>query len=216
MRLTSTQTSRIRSDCFGGLTSGNPSFRLLRFGRTAKRNTCAWVVLMERSTASTRPEKRSHHFECCSQQQDLTPVLCSPQIWTFQTEKPVFSSPCVSEMLACVAIGSHDGHIYCLGLQTGHLIWKAQCHSPVYSSPFILTSPLTESGTPEHGLVVGASTQGTVWILDFRNKGSPVASVNLQGEIFSSPVCEVVNDQECQILIGSRNNHLYSLHITQE
>lgn len=43
-----------------------------------------------------------------------------------------------------ILIGSHDNCVYCVAMETGHVIWKFHSDSPVYSSPF------------QHSLVVNA------------------------------------------------------------
>ena len=35
-----------------------------------------------------------------------------------------------------IVVGSHDGYLYCVAMETGNLIWKFKCDSQVFSSPF--------------------------------------------------------------------------------
>lgn len=69
------------------------------------------------------------------------------QIWHLQTDGPIFSSPSVlcdtrvfkhssNVQPSTVIVGSHDSCVYCVAMETGHVTWKFQCDSTVYSSPF--------------------------------------------------------------------------------
>src|SRR5580765_3309183 len=55
--------------------------------------------------------------------------------WRFPTQGDVISSPTVSDGVAYV--GSNDGGVYALDLNTGAQRWRAEAGSPVASSPAV-------------------------------------------------------------------------------
>ncbi|CAG5862382.1 unnamed protein product [Menidia menidia] len=126
-------------------------------------------------------------------------------LWQFSTEGPVFSSPCLLPGQQRLLCGSHDGRLYCLDCSDGSLIWTFATTGKVYSSPCALDG----SALGRTGALAGlASTDGTVWILDARD-GKQLASLALPGELFSSPVI-----WERSLVIGCRNDYVYSLNLT--
>ena len=160
------------------------------------------------------------------------------ELWYFQTNAPVFCSPSFiglehdSRLAGYVVFGSHDKSVYCLSL-CGELQWCFTADAQVYSSPFVaelnvdhLTScHTTHQGTcfrtachtttckkcdlsEAHMAVFVFSTVGTLYILELYS-GVLLGSYSLPGEVFSSPV--VVDKQ---ILVGCRNDYLYSLEMS--
>ena len=98
------------------------------------------------------------------------------------------------------------------------LSWRFTTDGPVYSSPFVamiegsMSCHTMCNARPrdKHDTQVAAfalSSVGNLYILDFY-LGVLLAFFSLLGEVFSSPV--VFNNQ---ILIGCRDNYLYSLGI---
>ncbi|KAM9086010.1 beta-alanine-activating enzyme isoform 5-T8 [Megaptera novaeangliae] len=124
------------------------------------------------------------------------------QIWQFSTNEPIFSSPCTSASEQEIFFGSHDCFIYCCSMK-GHLQWKFETTSRVYSTPFAFHNH-------NHGnemLLAAASTDGKLWILE--SKSGELQSVyQLPGEVFSSPVV-----WESMLIIGCRNNYVYCLDL---
>ena len=111
----------------------------------------------------------------------------------------------------CFLIGSHDKHLYCL-TKNGHLIWKFEANSPVYSTPAILQCRTTESNestanTLQRNFAVACSTKGTLYVIDLAS-GELVTSYNFPGEIFSSPV--VVGNS---VVVGCRDNNVYCIQM---
>ncbi|KAM7012744.1 beta-alanine-activating enzyme [Tautogolabrus adspersus] len=126
-------------------------------------------------------------------------------VWQFQTEGPVFSSPCVTQDRQRVLCGSHDGRLYCLNFADGSLVWTFQTTGKVYSSPCVFDG----SAVGCRGLLVAlASTDGAVWILDVRD-GQMLTTFTLPGELFSSPVL-----WGRSLVIGCRNDLVYCLQLT--
>ncbi|XP_036437396.1 beta-alanine-activating enzyme [Colossoma macropomum] len=146
-------------------------------------------------------------------------------LWNFRTAGPVFSSPCLapvppttSRKTGCgaydsgespsqaVVCGSHDCFVYGLNTFDGSLLWRFQTTGKVYSSPFVFDGTAWGIRT----LVVVASTDGTVWVLD-GEQGTLKASLSLPGELFSSPVV-----WGHKIVVGCRNDYVYCLELTKK
>ncbi|KAF5926876.1 hypothetical protein HPG69_001507 [Diceros bicornis minor] len=124
------------------------------------------------------------------------------QVWQFCTSEPIFSSPCTSASEQEIFFGSHDCFIYCCNLK-GHLQWKFETTSRVYSTPFAFHNP----NHSDEMLLAAASTDGKLWILE--SKSGQLQSVyELPGEVFSSPVV-----WESMLIIGCRNNYVYCLDL---
>ncbi|XP_059778929.1 beta-alanine-activating enzyme isoform X3 [Balaenoptera ricei] len=124
------------------------------------------------------------------------------QIWQFSTNEPIFSSPCTSASEQEIFFGSHDCFIYCCSMK-GHLQWKFETTSRVYSTPFAFHN----HNRGNEMLLAAASTDGKLWILE--SKSGELQSVyQLPGEVFSSPVV-----WESMLIIGCRNNYVYCLDL---
>ncbi|GAB6033279.1 hypothetical protein CHUAL_012879 [Chamberlinius hualienensis] len=127
------------------------------------------------------------------------------KIWEFLTEEPVFSSSCValsSSIEGHIICGSHDKHIYCLNVENGHMVWKTLLDSFVYSTPYVVSF-----NDDEITVVISCCTSGTLYCLNAID-GKVLASYKFPGETFSSPVVD--GDR---IIIGCRDNFVYSLHL---
>lgn len=148
------------------------------------------------------------------------------ELWQFPTHASVFCSPtyigteCNSSCSDYIVFGSHDKCVYCLSLN-GELQWSFSTDGQVYSSPFVAelnANHLTDCHTTCHAsqstkrdaqmAVFVLSNVGTLYVLDLHSGGC-LASCSLPGEVFSSPV---VIDK--RVLIGCRNDYLYSLEIS--
>ena len=151
------------------------------------------------------------------------------QLWEFQACGSVFSSPTYvgadlnstsSDYLGKIVFGSHDKSVYCLSLK-GELQWSFTTDGHVYSTPFVAeinANRLTTCRVARHALFCGKrdagmavfvwSTLGTLYVLDLHS-GVRLASYSLPGEVFSSPVAV-----DYRLLIGCRNDYLYSLGIS--
>ena len=151
-------------------------------------------------------------------------------LWQFQTRGSVFSSPSYvgaersstsSDYLAHIVFGTHDKCVYCLSLK-GEQQWSFTTDGQVYSSPFVAefnAKHLTTCHVTRHAsfcdkrdavmAVFVWSTLGTLYVLDLYS-GVCLASYSLPGEVFSSPV--VVDNR---LVIGCRNDYLYSLEISK-
>ncbi|XP_072538739.1 beta-alanine-activating enzyme [Salminus brasiliensis] len=142
-------------------------------------------------------------------------------LWTFRTDGPVFSSPCLAPMPSttsqqtgsiandksapsAVVCGSHDCCVYGLNAFDGSLLWRFQTTGKVYSSPFVFDG----SRWGIRMLVAIASTDGRVWVLD-GEQGTLKASLCLPGELFSSPIV-----WGATIVVGCRNDYVYCLELS--
>src|SRR5260221_10826107 len=59
-----------------------------------------------------------------------------PLLWTFNTTKPVKSSPAIAG--DHVFVGSDDGNLYSINFGTGKKEWAYKAEGPVESSPLVL------------------------------------------------------------------------------
>ena len=111
-----------------------------------------------------------------------------------------------------VVFGSHDGYLRGVSPE-GTLLWETDLGSVIFSSP---------CSVPERGLVVAATTAGTVYLVDCKEgtviqedvtgdtacPGGVLGGVRLSGEIYSSPV--VCGET---VYLGCRDDSVHSLHL---
>lgn len=160
--------------------------------------------------------------------------------WTFQASAPIFSSPiCVNKVTShCILFGCNDHYVYCLN-NRGICLWKHLTTAKVVASLTALSHDKSKGTEPvavgekrkfndertssapsttiwndksrDKNYVIYASIDGAVGMLNIKDNGSVVASYSCGGEVFSSPV--VVGDV---IVVGCRDDNVYSLHIIVE
>ncbi|CAF1293260.1 unnamed protein product, partial [Adineta ricciae] len=120
----------------------------------------------------------------------------NPVKWTFETNGPIFSSPCLfGDKLF---IGCHDEYLYAVNLsneQQGVLEWKYRFPSMIYASPFVF----------DHGrMVIVGSMNGCLRALTSQT-GEILCETQIPGEgLFSSPIC-----YRDRVIVGSRDDYLY-------
>ena len=150
-------------------------------------------------------------------------------MWRFETGAPIFCSPAYTgtewdtDTLGYIVFGSHDKCVYCLSVD-GKMQWSFTADGQVYSSPFVTqlnfkrqtgchstchVACKTRHTSHAKMAVFVFSTVGTLFILELKS-GILLGSYSLPREVFSSPV---VTDQ--QVLLGCRNNYIYSLKVNQ-
>jgi outer membrane protein assembly factor BamB len=84
------------------------------------------------------------------------------EIWRFDTQGPVLSTPAVADGQNLVIFGSNDHHVYALDTRSGELRWSYDTGQPVISSPVL------------HGnLAIAGSRSADLFALDIRT-GKPV------------------------------------------
>ncbi|KAL0102094.1 hypothetical protein PUN28_018561 [Cardiocondyla obscurior] len=151
---------------------------------------------------------RSRHVLFCS----VAGLLCcfdietDYQIWQYVIHGNVFSYPVIwtpeSMSDEYVILGSHNKNLYCLEMprtieeNMPKLKCMLQLHSPIFATSWC-----------ENGYVFVACTNGIFKIFDLL-KGKLLATKQLPGEIFSSPV--VHNNLA---VVGCRDNNLYVLKL---
>ena len=124
--------------------------------------------------------------------------------WVFDTNSPVFSSPCVSHSARgeSLIMGTYDGRIISLDT-AGRMEWETELESDMFSIPFAL--PCNPS-INEFGIIAVALNNGTIILLD--TSGVQLCSYKLPKEVYSSPVVA-----GSQLFVGCRDNKLYCLNI---
>nr|XP_026491057.1 beta-alanine-activating enzyme [Vanessa tameamea] len=123
------------------------------------------------------------------------------KIWKYQGAKGnIFSSIYIKEIDKFkwqMVFGCHDSNVYSIIVKNFQpsLQWKTQLTSPVYSTPRSLSDKM----------ILAASNNGILSILD-SEKGAIISEYHLPNETFSTPA--IYGDY---IIIGCRNDHLYSI-----
>lgn len=108
------------------------------------------------------------------------------EIWEFETEDAVFSTPaCDGE---AVYFGSGDDNLYALDQKKGELKWKFQAEGSIYSSPAI-----------KDDKVFFGSVDGHLYALKIED-GSVIWKFRTDGDIYSSPAVS-----ESLVYIGSND-----------
>ena len=117
-------------------------------------------------------------------------------IWTVTTGGPIFSSPI--RVQDRILFGCHDGRVYCVS-GGGAVLWSTDVGGGVAGA----------LDWNNEGDIVCCTVGRTMHILDW--EGGKVASMELGGEVFSSPF--MVQDR---VVVGSRDNLLYCLQINKD
>lgn len=129
------------------------------------------------------------------------------QMWRYAIHGNVFSYPVIRNVEFTnneyVILASHNKHVYCLEVSRKmtegnepNLRYKLQMSSPIFATPWC-----------EDGRMFVACTDGILKVFDL-SKGKLLASKQLPGETFSSPI--VHNDLA---VLGCRDNNLYVLKL---
>lgn len=139
--------------------------------------------------------------------------------WKVKTGGPIFAGPCLTQALPSqVLICSRNGCIYSFELENGNLVWKYDLGEPITSSAYV-DENLVLVSDPTHisyRLVCVCSSNGSIYLLRvpverkrvLENGAYEFARINLQGEIFSSPV--MIGGQ---IFVGCRDDYLHCLTV---
>ena len=120
-------------------------------------------------------------------------------LWSYKTEGPVRSKPCVSQKGNFVLVGSLDGFVYCFDRVNGTMVWSFPARSAVHSD--IVSYVL---GNDEFFLF--GNDDGTFFCLNVYGKQQWTFKTN--GRIRSEALVE--GDV---VYFGSEDNHLYGLKI---
>ncbi|SNR43270.1 outer membrane protein assembly factor BamB family protein [Halorubrum vacuolatum] len=124
--------------------------------------------------------------------------LPGEELWTFQTNSRIFSSPTVVD--GTVYIGSNDNNIYALDTETGEEQWRFNAGSSVRSSPAVVDG-IVYVGSDDS--TFGAA--GNVYALDASN-GSEIWSFEEGATVQSSPT--VANGT---VYFGRSDDNVYAL-----
>ncbi|MEI6841914.1 MAG: PQQ-binding-like beta-propeller repeat protein, partial [Methanomicrobiales archaeon] len=119
-------------------------------------------------------------------------VLTNTELWRFQTEGDVSSSPVVAN--GVIYVGSDDGHLYAIDAVTGTEIWRFRTGDLVYSSP-----------AASNGIVYSGSDDGHLYAID-AVMGTEIWKFRTDGDVTSS--LAVSNGV---VYVGSDDGHLYAI-----
>lgn len=122
-------------------------------------------------------------------------IWSGSRLWEFSIEGLVHSSPVFLPDLACVAIGSNAGLIYCLDADNGTLKWSAETGGAIKARV---------SYDQERRLVIGGSFDGNVYAWD-AGTGRLVWTARTGAAIYSEPL--IVSNT---LYISSTDKHFYA------
>jgi outer membrane protein assembly factor BamB len=113
--------------------------------------------------------------------------------WTHSTPKAIWASALIVDQ--SVYIGSCDGHLYALGLETGELSWKLQ-----------LCRQITSSATHDGDVLYVGGTDSVFYCLN-RDDGAIRWTFNAEGPIVTRPL--ITADH---VVFGSLDGRIYALN----
>ena len=100
-------------------------------------------------------------------------VLTNTELWRFQTEGDVSSSPAVAN--GVVFVGSDDGHLYAIDAVTGTEIWRFRTGDLVYSSPAASNGIVYSGSDDDHLYAIDAVSGTEIW--RFRTEADVTSSL---------------------------------------
>lgn len=126
--------------------------------------------------------------------------------WSWHCSAPIYSSPAINDVTGLACFGSHDRNIYCLNTTDGTEWGKFNAGSQVYSAP----SWLRFGGDPTP-YVAACTTSGCIKLIRAGSDFTESVSVELPGEVFSSPVVA-----SAALIVGCRDDYLYCFDIVTD
>ena len=137
----------------------------------------------------------AHHRGGPEQQGQASGTLANrlEQQWSFKAEGPVHSSPIVIKDR--VFIGSNDGFLYALDLNTGAKIWRYETGGAVEAAPTVIG-----------GRVVVGASDGWIYALD-AEKGTLDWKFETKAKVMGA----VTSADEDSLFVGSYDGNLYAL-----
>ena len=98
-----------------------------------------------------------------------TPVADSLSlVWSFAASGPIESSPVIAE--GSVWVGSADGHVYSVDLESGQRRWARDVGAPVSASPLVLGDALYVGDEDGFFHCLGAADGQSRWKIETRGK----------------------------------------------
>ncbi|XP_019187640.1 PREDICTED: putative acyl-activating enzyme 19 isoform X1 [Ipomoea nil] len=144
-------------------------------------------------------------------------------VWKGRTGGPIFAGPCTSHTLPSqVLICSRDSIIYSFDLESGRVLWKHSVEDPITASAYIDENLLLscDDHTLPRRFICVCTSSGSIHVLQVKldyndaaiQSGEDViqefAKLNLEGDIFSSPV--MIGGT---IFVGCRDDYVHCLKL---
>nr|XP_048331209.1 putative acyl-activating enzyme 19 isoform X4 [Ziziphus jujuba var. spinosa] len=132
-------------------------------------------------------------------------------VWKYKISGNIFAGACISSALPSqVVICSRNGNVYSFEVETGNKVWKYDVGDPIIASAYVDDHLYLSS----QRLLCVCSGSGSIRLLgvgvELNNNDNVVelARIDLQGDIFSSPV--MIGGR---IFVGCRDDHVHCIHV---
>ena len=122
-------------------------------------------------------------------------------IWSFKTEYDIKSSPVVG--LGSVFIGSNDGFVYALDVDSGKVVWQFDTRDDLEAPPLLVDSTIYIGCLSGDFYALNAITGDSLW--KFETDGQIHGSANW---------CYAPDQKTKWILVGSYDNLMYCFNST--
>lgn len=112
--------------------------------------------------------------------------------WSFETDDAIWGSPVVAD--GTLYVGSYDGHMYAISLETGELRWRYETGDRIDGSPAVTDDTVYFGSFDRNVYALDAETGDERWV--YGTKGIVRSSPTVQGErLYIGAHCRI---EECK------------------